>query len=816
MNPIKSLKIKSMINNRTFVNNYFRKLSNNILRKKYCVFKYSYSYLCINNLIFNEKSRIVSRFKDFLLYDDDTEFLLMIYKDELLRKTSLNVFNFYEQFNKAFPNYLILPENKYMYKNLRKKQRMINENNEILLQKQKGEKELNVNLNNSNNKKVDMNFFDDKVKETINRQNNTLLTTSLADTINSNYMNNNDNKKIDSIVDIIDKNSFEESNIISSSISLYSKNSKKCILNNNGNENNDNHYLYNNTKKSLSSLQSFVDCLNNKKLKKIYINNNKNNKYRLLNIDIISNNNKTNNNNYSSTLKNSTRTQNYTIRTPINNQLFKKEKEIKQLCLYNHITLNNDNNNNKIYSHTKITSDIESLSKKKKSKYISKFKKDYSNNVFEKINSSLLGKNKSKQKNQIKKRSEEIRNQVRNSVSRNKVHFARSTDNKGHCQTKDLNNNQDQKIKKVNNYFTFKKIYKNNIDCVKYNKITNTKQQKIEEEINNNNDDNNKDKIYEILEKKFKSTLYRKIRRKKRPVFESDSTESTKLSFNNRKAKYNYYMTNDKINYNSNNQSLIYNNKNKYNKEVLQEQPKEEMAVHNNYNTIDIKTESNIYNHNKYRKKRIIFHNNNNILYDKYKTYYLQNDNNNGNNNNNNGSLYTSVNKNHLMDDNKLIYLDYKLKKIKEEILRNKNNYNEIKEKYRKISLNNNNNKKLLTYSAATSCHTKKYERLSRNSLINSNSVERKFRNNFYRNSVNRNSKNEFVLRMKSKEVKNEKSNNNIHLHQRIFSLMNNVKSPMGRNNKKVLTKDQSSKNKDNSVSNKAEKKMYRKIQNCN
>ena len=196
MDPIKSLKIKPMINNKGLINNNYWKFSNNILTNKYCIYKYSYSNLCINCLFFNIKSRIVSRFKDFLLYDDNTEYLLLIYKDELLRKTSINVFNFYEHFNKAFPNYMILPENKYMYKNLRKKQRMINEINKMMLQKQRGEKGVNINLKNDNNNKININIFDDKAKEAINRENNTLLTTSLADTIISNYINNDDSKKI--------------------------------------------------------------------------------------------------------------------------------------------------------------------------------------------------------------------------------------------------------------------------------------------------------------------------------------------------------------------------------------------------------------------------------------------------------------------------------------------------------------------------------------------------------------------------------------------------------------------------------------------
>ena len=121
-------KYKSFIKELNITNNMFSyrnkwKLSNNILYKKYSSFKYSYASICINNLMFNEKCRIVSRFKDFLIYDDDTEFCRTNYKKEKLRTTLIKIYNFYDKYNKVFPNYMILPENIYMYKNLRRKKK---------------------------------------------------------------------------------------------------------------------------------------------------------------------------------------------------------------------------------------------------------------------------------------------------------------------------------------------------------------------------------------------------------------------------------------------------------------------------------------------------------------------------------------------------------------------------------------------------------------------------------------------------------------------------------------------------------------------
>ena len=97
--------------------------SNKILSSKYSKFEYSYSLFCTNNLIFNEKCRIVARFKDYLVLDDSTEFLRRFYlRKELLQRLK-KIFNFYESYCKIFPNYMILPESQFLYRNIRKKQK---------------------------------------------------------------------------------------------------------------------------------------------------------------------------------------------------------------------------------------------------------------------------------------------------------------------------------------------------------------------------------------------------------------------------------------------------------------------------------------------------------------------------------------------------------------------------------------------------------------------------------------------------------------------------------------------------------------------
>ena len=65
---------------------------------------------------------MVSRFKDFLIYDDVSEFMKRWYKKSESLARLPKVITFYETYSKVFPNYVNLPENKYMFKNIERKQ----------------------------------------------------------------------------------------------------------------------------------------------------------------------------------------------------------------------------------------------------------------------------------------------------------------------------------------------------------------------------------------------------------------------------------------------------------------------------------------------------------------------------------------------------------------------------------------------------------------------------------------------------------------------------------------------------------------------
>lgn len=81
----------------------------------------------INEIIYNESTNIVSIFKDYLIYDDLTEFLKRFYSKAELNQRLNKIFDFYSKYSKVFPNYVNIFEKKFMFKNIERKQKMIDE-----------------------------------------------------------------------------------------------------------------------------------------------------------------------------------------------------------------------------------------------------------------------------------------------------------------------------------------------------------------------------------------------------------------------------------------------------------------------------------------------------------------------------------------------------------------------------------------------------------------------------------------------------------------------------------------------------------------
>ena len=85
----------------------------------------------INEIICNESTHIVAEFKDYLISGDYSEFLQKIYTLNECKECLPKIFEYYESCSVIFPNYVILPESKYIYKNIQRKQRVIDNQQDL-------------------------------------------------------------------------------------------------------------------------------------------------------------------------------------------------------------------------------------------------------------------------------------------------------------------------------------------------------------------------------------------------------------------------------------------------------------------------------------------------------------------------------------------------------------------------------------------------------------------------------------------------------------------------------------------------------------
>ena len=176
------------------------KLSKSILLKEANKKYYNYTYINTTYLIFNEKCEIVSRFKDYLIYDDTTEFLKTFYSYKELIPRLKKIYNFYEKYSKIFPNYMILPESYYLYRNIRKKQKMIDAFNEIKREEEENRKNLKLEKKNDSNKKSkNEKIFDKSIQESINRYQPSLMNDDSKSTISISIYNKPFNNNINFI-----------------------------------------------------------------------------------------------------------------------------------------------------------------------------------------------------------------------------------------------------------------------------------------------------------------------------------------------------------------------------------------------------------------------------------------------------------------------------------------------------------------------------------------------------------------------------------------------------------------------------------------
>ena len=327
----------------------FEKYCNKKLYKKYNLSPNELNKILISNIIYNEKLHIVSCFKEFLIFYDPGEFLSYYYKIKESRKCIKTYSEFYSLNSRIFPNYILLSESKYIFNNIKKKQKLldnIEDNNYI--------------KNNENSQNIYMNNSDEKSNYSIHLNNtqNSYYSTIFTPSILNSIKNDFDTSGVSNISKI---------NLIIDNINKYQKDKGNLSLFKTPKNKNDINKEYNNKKKIISSIELFTidknkkhnSSKNNKRKNKIIPNYNKDkddkiykkNKEKLIDTEISNNDFK----------KNIKKNKKPNGRKKSKNNIHKKTQSNENIRNDIKIFKDNDTLNNKISMLLKTNCDIKSL-----------------------------------------------------------------------------------------------------------------------------------------------------------------------------------------------------------------------------------------------------------------------------------------------------------------------------------------------------------------------------------------------------------------------------------------------------------------------
>ena len=177
-----------------------------------------YNIKMIDDILGNESTHLVAEFKDYLIIGDDTEFLQKSYSMKESKKYLPKIYDYYKSCSVIFPNYVILPESKYIYKNIRRKQKVLDNQQEQDDKKEKIKKgDLQIEDNDE--------FFTSKTFYSILDQTNT-SNVKLFFGINTN--NKNDNNETPN--NIVAKLELAENQAIKNKMNLMKQNNKNKYM----------------------------------------------------------------------------------------------------------------------------------------------------------------------------------------------------------------------------------------------------------------------------------------------------------------------------------------------------------------------------------------------------------------------------------------------------------------------------------------------------------------------------------------------------------------------------------------------------------
>ena len=416
------------------IKNVYSKINKELRKYNYSNKKYYIQKS--NEIIFDNNKRLVCIFKDYLLWNETSDFLKEYYKSSESKKLLPNMCEYYEGFTLIHPEYAPLEDVlKILKKNIKKKKLIIekyedNDEYSILNRNYNDSEQVSDNIWIKNDKKKDC-IQSDEFSKIINEKDVHLDISKTYSHSKTCFDYKNENENENQIDYIKEKEKFNNKTL-SSIISEFFKNDEKIF----GNYN----YFYN--KKN-----NFVDDMEEKKIEKYFYMNNKNinnsiNKEKNLSKDKKENNKKKINKEFNdieiqkSKLKNivkmiesNQKIQKINIKYFSENVTNKKEKKVsedkskskganKKITLKNspknkQITTTIINNNNS----KKANINIDNTSKKKrkikpitlkfdlnrKIKYNKYFKNNNSNSSSENLNKLFLSKSKNSKSNNASK-----------------------------------------------------------------------------------------------------------------------------------------------------------------------------------------------------------------------------------------------------------------------------------------------------------------------------------------------------------------------------------------------------------------------------
>ena len=197
------------------------KRANSLIYENYNKVATSYNLLVLDNILSNGKYHIVALFKEFLIIDDNSEFLKRYYKKKESLPRIKKVSKYYYETSVIFPNYTTLFEAKFIYKNIMKKQKVIDQ-----IQELENKKDKNIKRKDKDKNYLKEKVFNDTAYNEILNQSESILRIVFGlkkENDKLNIVNSDDEEKNDKINDI--QNLIDE-------ITKYENNKPEVLLNN--------------------------------------------------------------------------------------------------------------------------------------------------------------------------------------------------------------------------------------------------------------------------------------------------------------------------------------------------------------------------------------------------------------------------------------------------------------------------------------------------------------------------------------------------------------------------------------------------------